>query len=57
MTTTKAPRRFTTTAADEGRLEATIVALEAHGFGVEVAEGPDAAGPQSSLAVEEARQS
>ncbi len=43
MTTTKAPRRFTTTAADEGRLEATIVALKARGFGVEVVEDSAAA--------------
>ena len=43
MTTTKGSRPFTTT-ADEGRLEATIVALEAPGFGVEVVEDSDAAG-------------
>ena len=44
MTTTKGSKPFATAAADEGSLEATIVALEARGFGVEVVEDSDAAG-------------
>jgi hypothetical protein len=42
MTTTQAPDSFTAL-PDEHALEATVVALEEHGFSVEVVDGPDAA--------------
>ena len=42
MTTTHAPDRFTTLPDDE-TLDATVVALEEHGFSVEVVDGLDAA--------------
>ena len=42
MSTTAVPDRFTTL-PDENSLQATVVALEEHGFSVEVADDLDAA--------------
>ena len=42
MSTTAVPGRFTTL-PDENNLQATVVALEEHGFSVEVADDLDAA--------------